>query len=80
VLCCAVQVHPDLPDVRLTPEVVTRTQQRLLCLFGGAQPKQLGKKAPKVVRRLRVGTLRTRRAGQVKAEGNAPPDNPDYLV
>ena len=51
-------MHPSLPAVRLTPEVVTRVQQRLLGLFGGVQAPLLRRKPPKKLRALAKNTRR----------------------
>ena len=41
----------DLPDIRLTPDVMRRVQGRLLGIFGGVRAQGLDPSAPRVLRR-----------------------------
>jgi hypothetical protein len=41
----------DLPDIRLTPDVMRRVQGRLLGIFGGVRAQGLDPSAPRVIRR-----------------------------
>lgn len=43
----------DLPDIRLTPDVMRRVQGRLLGIFGGVRAKGLDPNPPRVIRRHR---------------------------
>ena len=52
----------DLPDIRLTPDVMRRVQGRLLGIFGGVRAKGLDPNTPRVIRRHRdpiFGTSKT---------------------
>jgi hypothetical protein len=43
------KVHPDLPDLNLSPDVIRRVQGRLLGLFGGVTAAGLKSYVPKTV-------------------------------